>query len=269
VDILNSVGEWIGKNGESIYGTSASPFPYEQTWGFSTVKANLLFLHVFDWPESGTLYLEGLNNTVVRAYMLADKTESLVTSRDGQGRLRVTLPEHPTDDIDSVIVLELPGVPNVDPAVVRQEDGEAILLDYIPAETYGKAVKRFNRKGEEGQFHISKMEGPEDIVEWQVDIRNPGVYELFITYAALPEWEGGGYIVESGGERIQGTVRSTEGWYRYRRERIGRFSPSGSGVRPLRIHPIDRLGHSLMYLKSIELVPAEETTESSNAAETR
>ncbi len=49
VAILKRVGEWIGQNGESIYGTS--PFPNELSCGYCTRKGNLLYLHVFEWPE--------------------------------------------------------------------------------------------------------------------------------------------------------------------------------------------------------------------------
>ena len=35
---LEEVGEWLARNGEAVYGTSASTFPYELEWGAVTVK---------------------------------------------------------------------------------------------------------------------------------------------------------------------------------------------------------------------------------------
>lgn len=257
VNILKEVGEWISPNGESIYGTSPSPFPYELPWGFCTRKEDLLYLHVFDWPENSILHLKGLNNRVRKAYMLANSEESLPVKRDKNGQLLITLPESPTDVINSVVVLELPEKPDVDPMVIQQVVSEPVLLDYLTATTYGKAVKRFNRKGESEQFHISKMEGPGDIIEWHVDLNTPGLYDVFITYAAIKGWENCDYTVEAGREKIKSTIRSTEGWYEYKTEKIGQFKISDAGLTSFRIYSDKQLDHYLMYFKDIELVPVQ------------
>jgi alpha-L-fucosidase len=255
IEILTRVGEWIRQNGESIYGTAPSPFPSELSWGFSTMKGDHLYLHVFDWPEDGFLKLKGLNNRVRKAYLLADKSTHLHVKRDENRQVLIRLPKEPPDKIDSVIVLEISGRPEVDPFVIRQEADESISLDYLSAATFGKAVKRFNRKGEEEQFHISKMQGPEDVIEWHVRINSPGRFEVLITYAAIPGWEDGCYIVKSGGQKIRSAVKSTQGWYEYKTESIGRFNLSESGETTIRLYPEKQLGHYLMYFKSLGLVP--------------
>ena len=71
VDILHQVGEWMGRNGESIYGTSPCPLG-QLPWGRCTVKGEKLYLHVFDWPKDQELSMAGLKNEVKRAYLLAD-----------------------------------------------------------------------------------------------------------------------------------------------------------------------------------------------------
>jgi len=174
IDILNEAGAWIRQNGESIYGTSALPFPQELPLGFATLKGHLLYLHVFDWPENGILPLTGVRNWVTKAYLLAEKERLLNLKRDRDRRILITLPEEPVDKINSVVVLEITGKPDVDPLVIQEEQDRPALLDYLTSSTRGHVVKRFNRKGETEQFHISKMEGPEDIVEWWVRILTPG-----------------------------------------------------------------------------------------------
>ena len=57
--ILSGIGRWMKVNGESIYGTQKSPLPL-QSWGVSTQKGNLLYLHVFAWPKDGKLIVGGL-----------------------------------------------------------------------------------------------------------------------------------------------------------------------------------------------------------------
>jgi hypothetical protein len=212
---------------------------------------------VFDWPEDRRLSLVGLNNTIEKAYPLQDPESVLAVDRDEAGGLKIGLPERPPDGIDSVIVLEIRGDPDVDPFIVEQEEDASILLDYLSASTAGSAQKRFNRRGESGHFHISKMQTPEDSVEWHVQVNTPGAYHVDITYAARPGWENARYFLEMGQERIEGTVKSTEGWYEYITERIGRLDVKNAGRAVVRLYPEAPLDHYLMYFHQIVLKPAQ------------
>ena len=255
VDILERVGEWINQNGESIYGTSTSPFPYELPWGFCTMKGSLLFLHVFDWPEEGILKVDGLNNRIKTAYMLSNPGEILPVRHGQEGEIRIQLPNPPKDHINAVVVLEVRGMMDVDPFIVQQEQNDTVSLGYLSASTFGRAVKRFNRKGESGHFHISKMQGPEDIIEWHVRFNSPGMYDVLIDYAATEGWEDGSYILESKHDRISARVESTQAWYDYKRRNIGRFTIPETGVTTFRLYPENQLDHYLMHFRSMELVP--------------
>ena len=68
-------------NGEAIYGTSASPFPY-LAWGRCTSRPGKLYLHVFNWPADGQLDVPAKLD-VKNAYLLAAADESLVATVDG------------------------------------------------------------------------------------------------------------------------------------------------------------------------------------------
>lgn len=255
VKILNAIGDWMHKNSESIYGTTPSPFPQDLPWGYCTRKGRRFFLHVFDWPDNGRLNLMGLNNQIEKAWALLDPEKALPVNRDEAGGLMIGLPPEPPDAINSVFVLEIKGDPDIDPSIVEQGEDGSVLLDYLSASTSGKARKRFNRQGEDGHFHISRMQSPEDSVEWHVQMITPGTYHVDITYAARPGWENEHYILAMGGERIEGTVKSMEGWYKYKTERIGRIDVKKAGRTVVTIHPKDSLGHYLMYFKRIELKP--------------
>jgi len=261
VEILKSVGEWMGRNGESIYGTGPSPFPGQLPWGFCTRKGDLLYLHVFDWPADGLLKLEGLNNRIRKAYILTDKAGTLKVRRDESGRWLITLPASRPDAIDPVVVAQIAGPPDIDPLVVQQRGGEPVVLDYLTASTRGRAVKRFNRKGEEGQFHISKMRGPGDVIEWHVKVADPGLYDLTVTYAARPGWDDGRYRVSAGQEQVSAAVRSSPGWYEYKAEKIGRMRVPKKGEILVRLYPEHQLDHDLMSFRSLELVPTEKRVE--------
>ncbi len=75
VERLREVGEWVAKNGEAIYGTTASPVPY-LSWGRATRKGNVLYLHVFDWPADGQLRVP-MQCQVTGAHLLARPDEPL------------------------------------------------------------------------------------------------------------------------------------------------------------------------------------------------
>jgi alpha-L-fucosidase len=256
-EILSRVGKWMDKNSESIYGTSSSPFTYELPWGFCTRKGNLLYLHVFDWPEDGILEVEGLYNDPLEAYLLINKEKQLDIRKESNNKLHINLPESPPDDINTVVVLKIKGKPDVKPFVIVQNEYEPVSLDYLTANTSGRAVKRFNRKGEEERFHISKMQGPDDIIEWHVNFKTPGLYNVLITYAAIEGWDDCRYIIQSGKEKISGPVISTQAWYEYKTEQIGQLNITKPGLTTIRLYSKEELDHYLMYFSKIELFPVE------------
>ncbi len=109
VERLAAMGTWMKTNGESIWGTVASPFS-SLPWGRCTMKSEgggtRLYLHVFDWPTDGTLVVPGLLNSVKSAKLLGGG--SLATSGSG-GNIMVTVPSTAPDPVATVIALDLDG----------------------------------------------------------------------------------------------------------------------------------------------------------------
>jgi len=113
VNILAEVGEWMRKNGESIYGCGAAQFSKPE-WGRYTQKGKKLYAHVFD-RGVGPLYLEGLKGKIKHATLLADGSELKVEVPwmadhygDTENGAFISLAggELP-DEMDTVIELEL------------------------------------------------------------------------------------------------------------------------------------------------------------------
>lgn len=65
VERLAAIGRWMDVNGESIYGSTASPIG-KPAWGRVThnAKSNAVYLHVFNWPDDGKLAIEGIPGSV-------------------------------------------------------------------------------------------------------------------------------------------------------------------------------------------------------------
>ncbi len=251
VRIITEAGQWVSRNAESIYGTTASPFS-ELPFGYCTVKGSRLFVHIRDWPENGAILLPGLRSTVITGYFLLDKSKKVSTAKTADG-VTVSLPGKPLDSPMTVVVLELADRIKVDPSVVAQGDDGTISPDYLNAITTGKTVKRY---GTINRFHIAKWTGPEDTVSWNIQVDKAGTYTAGISYAAVEMQEGRPYIVSLGGDSIEKTVRNTGNkWYKYETFPVGSFDIEKPGRYTLTIRPKDSGTTSLMYLKSITLTP--------------
>lgn len=119
---LREMGAWLQRNGEAIYGTSASLFPQPHTeesatekdkagkpkqvpvWDWrSTTNKDKVYVEVFAWPQ-GTLHLPPFSRKVTAAYLLGTK-QTLKFTQDGDG-LHIAVPAKAPDAIASVVVLK-------------------------------------------------------------------------------------------------------------------------------------------------------------------
>lgn len=114
-ELLKETGRWMRVNGESIRGSLAGPFAEPPAWGFCTAKPGRLYAHVFDWPRDRTLRLPAIRNVIGAVYGLGRPGSPLPFRRAGEG-IEIDLPARAPDPWDSVIVLEVDGVPEAVPA---------------------------------------------------------------------------------------------------------------------------------------------------------
>jgi len=109
---LREIGGWLARNGQAIYGTTASPIK-SPGWGRLTQRkvadGVVLYLHVFSWPADGKLSL-ALPEAEPLAATLLDGTP-LTVARRADGLEIAALPPDAPDRISTTIVLRLRAIP--------------------------------------------------------------------------------------------------------------------------------------------------------------
>ena len=112
---MHEMGRWLAVNGASVYGTKASPFE-ESPWGRTTCrilseKSVRLYLHIFENPTEHTIVVPALteNTKAIKAWLLADKHKKRLklTQKMKGGQITINLPKQLSDDIDTVVVLDI------------------------------------------------------------------------------------------------------------------------------------------------------------------
>jgi alpha-L-fucosidase len=115
--ILTAVGEWVHRNGDTIYGADICQ-PHTSQYAAFTRKGRTLYMHVYFWPAGGDIAISGLKQKVLSAKIL--KTGAALTVAQDGFRTHITgLPQTAPDAPLTTIVLECDGVPEQDTLNVR------------------------------------------------------------------------------------------------------------------------------------------------------
>jgi alpha-L-fucosidase len=100
---LHTVGEWLSKYGDSIYGTRGGPIP-PGDWGVTTQKADKVYVHVLNW-NAPLLALSTIPEKVRTAQTFADgKAVEFTQNANG---IVLKIPPAEPGQTDRVIVLTM------------------------------------------------------------------------------------------------------------------------------------------------------------------
>jgi alpha-L-fucosidase len=253
---LAAIGAWMKVNGESIYGTTQSPFRKLPFDGRVTTKGKTLYLHVFAWPKEG-LKLSALQTRVLGARAL-ENGEELKVEASGQGATKLLTISKPRklDPVATVIELQLAGPPKVDAsnfAIAPLADGSLALLAG-DAEIHGRTAQ-YDWQGVEREDYIGSWTNPQDYVTWLVNAPRAGRYKVEVSYACPPGSEGSRFSVGvEGGDTLSGTVKATKGERDFRTEALGEIQlPAGIETVAVRVTALGR--DAAMHLHEVRLLP--------------
>lgn len=256
VERLKKIGEWMKVNGESIYGTTQCPFRKLSFDGRCTVKGNVLYLHVFNWPE-GDLMLEGLDTEVLNACALSDKKKLKVSSEliknDSRKIFYISKPKH-LDPAVTVVKLTLKGKPQVKEVleVIKPNESGKIVCYARDAELHGSYIRY---EYGDGKDNIGFWTNASDYATWNIFVPEKGRYRVLVTYACPQENAGSRVTLGiEGNEKIEATVEATSSWADFKDYFIGELLlPSGQQVFSVRV--IEMPKGAVMNLQKVVLEP--------------
>jgi len=248
---LREAGEWIHRYPRVVYGTDASPWRRAMPWGDVTVKGNRLFLSVFDWPESGKLFLSGLKTPIQSARLLNSDGEQEIAFQSAGNWTVFDVPARAPDKLVSVIELDLAGAPQVDPVFGIDPNKETeILAEFARVERARIKKDRWMEKfGEWVCVYPAANWQPGGKAVWEVDVLLPGDYQVGLTYTGEGRLVWGVDVV--GGEHIQNQQNAS---HNYQTFPIGWINFPAPGKYKLSVSCLEgNIGTA--ELKSIHLTP--------------
>ena len=101
-NLLKEVGDWLAKNGESIYGTRGGPWKPTKSIA-STRKDNTIYLHVMK-SENGQVELPALPTQIKSATLL---NGGKVEFSQNNGKLSITIPPSALEPMDTIVKIEV------------------------------------------------------------------------------------------------------------------------------------------------------------------
>jgi len=250
---LREAGAWIKRYPQVVYNVEASPWKHALPWGDVTKKENALFLTVFEWPNSGKLYLPGLKTAPKSAMLFKEgKQVPLTFTNDGEW-LILDLPFSAPEKLVSVIQLDFDTEPQATSTfAVDPEHGTEIHAEFCQVKGATIIKDRWMEKFGEWICEYPATEWETNgKATWEVEVLHPGEHQVSLKYAGKDRlvWS----VEIEGGEKIQNQQNAS---HNYQQFPIGWLSFPEKGTYKIHVSCIEGNTKSAK-LKSIFLKPIE------------
>ena len=212
---LREAGSWIQRYPQVVYNAGSSPWGHAFPWGDVTVRGNKLSLSVFDWPSSGKLFVPGLKTRIKSVRLLGGKKSKSIGFDNVRGWTVLNLPAVAPDSLASVIEIELAGEAVVDTTFGLDPNGSTeIFADFGEVDGVEIINDRWMEKfGEWIRVHPASNWETEGKVVWEVEVLEPGDYQVSLNYAGSGRLVWGVEVV--GGESIQNQQNSSHNYQEF------------------------------------------------------
>jgi alpha-L-fucosidase len=245
--ILKGIGAWMQKNSQSIYGSSASPLPL-QSWGVSTVKGNMLYLHVFTWPSDNKLYVGGLKSTPGKVYLLASN-KPLTANRVNENDVVINLPAQMPDTMNTVIAIELKGPLKTDSVRVLSPNIPVHRLLAFDAQLHGSGFGYGDGKAD--KYYVQNWKSNDQWLSWTFRTAQPATFNITMKYIA-GDGNGGTFILQTGDHSKEIKINGSGSDTKVSTQDIDTITlPAGTHV--LTIKPVSIDKGELMKLLELQL----------------
>ena len=248
--ILHAIGEWMDRNGESIYGAKAVK-KHEQHWGVITRKGSHEYLHVFHWPKNGKLVVNGIHT--IHSAALLDGGKALQVKQLETARWEITVPQTAPDPYNSVIRIATDGKEEPIVPFLLSANGNANTLLAFDADLKGKGWAFGD--GKAARYYVHHWTGVAQTAGWQVTAGKAARYKVKIRYAADADTKGT-YRFTADGKGQEYTVTPAEKGERVVEQELSEIALEAGNHR-LQVVPVAIEGKELMKLFEITLTPVQ------------
>lgn len=216
---LREMGAWLNSNGAAIYGTDAGPFR-KLPWGRCTQKTNgketTLYLHVFNWPGDGKLFIPGLLNEPIAATLLVGGGK-LSAKRSADGVV-IELPREAPDKFSSTVVLRVKGKIEVADNRIQPSADGSLHLEAVDADITGRQLRA---ESLDGKTDLGYWSDAADYASWPVNIARGGEYKITADTAGEGDAH---FIIEIGGEKLTVSSPGTKSYHAFITRSVGTMS---------------------------------------------
>ncbi|MES2653337.1 MAG: alpha-L-fucosidase [Bacteroidota bacterium] len=245
--ILKGIEKWVSKNEEGIYKTHKTDMPI-QDWGVTTQKDNKLYLHVFNWPKDGKLYVGGLKSKIDKAYFLTEPTKTLTTQVLSNIDVSVNVPKLAPDTANTIIVIALKEKLNTD--MVRFVSPNMDLVRLLAFDANLTKGFKFG-DGKTDRYYIDNWTTKDQVVSWDFRTVAAQKFKVVVKYLAGND-SGGNYTFKIDQKEFKQDVMP--GGTKVVAQVLGEIQID-KGIHKLTISPNAILKSELMKLLEVQLIP--------------
>ncbi len=215
--ILRTIGQWLEKNGESIYGTGHTPFFNTGITWKCTTKPGKLYFHILHWPGT-RIEIPGLESRVTSAKFLKDGSDVDFVQSDKL--LVFDLPEEPMDPFNTVIVAEIEDqVAVVTPGMRFNDPQDEFVLHSRDGRMRGEAARYDLETRSVSGYLLSGT--PKNELWWYHYPHETDTFRISIEYACEDQLAGSSFYLQnmnrdtpSHNQELGGTIEGTGGTFR-------------------------------------------------------